>query len=285
MSKQNHKRAPKPGFYASLRASGELELLVYDIIGEDWYGDGITAKSFKSQIDAAGTYSSITVRINSPGGDAFEGVAIGNILRSQGKPVNVIIEGIAASSASIIAMAGNTISMFSNAMMMIHNAWTFCYGDAAEMRKQADVLDAVSQAIGRTYVDRTGKTADEIKALMDAETWMSADQCVADGFATSVIPPAEQPAVQENALNMARKFKALAKLKNLPESLKAKADMDDECECECQPCMDGDCMNCSNADCMDPNCIGCPMQSGEEAKAESNLSLYQARFAALKMRG
>ena len=119
----------------------------------------------KQQIDEAGPFTRLAVRINSPGGDAFEGVAIHNLLRAQGKPVDVYVDGIAASAASIIAMAGDTRSMGSNTMMMIHNAWSSCTGYADDMRKMADTLDRVSTAVAQTYIDRAGLSKDDVKDL------------------------------------------------------------------------------------------------------------------------
>jgi ATP-dependent protease ClpP protease subunit len=194
---------------------------------------------------AAGKYSSIVLRINSPGGDAFEGIAIHNLVRSERKPIAVYVDGVAASSASIIAMAGDTITMGGNAMMMVHNAQCGCQGDAADMRKTADLLDKVSESIGQTYVKRTGKTAGEVKALMDAETWMSAQDCVRDGFATHI---AEEPDEQSaQAMAMARGFRALARMKKLPDTFRA----------------------------------GVADGTLRRVSAESDLSLYQARLSML----
>lgn len=253
----------KPFFRAAKQADGTLELLVYEEIGVDWWtGGGVTAKSVKEQIDKAGSFSKIAVRINSPGGDAFEGVAIYNLLRSTGKSIEVFVDGIAASSASIIAMAGDTISMGHNAMMMIHNAWSMCVGEAADLRKMADVLDKVSGSIAQTYVDRTGRSADEVKALMDAETWMSAEDCVRDGFATAI---AEVPDGNK-ALALAREFKSLAKMRHVPESLKtAEAD---------------DAESSSAAEVVPAEAV--PEAPAAEASDESNLSLYEARLSNLR---
>lgn len=283
----------KPGFRAAVRADGVLEMLVYEDIGMDWWdGGGVTAKTVKQQIDNAGIYSSILIRINSPGGDAFEGVAIHNLLKSTGKPLNVVVDGIAASAASIIAMCGTTIEMGHSAMMMIHNAWTFCMGNAADMTKMAETLGKIDGAIAQTYVDRTGKSMDDVRALMDAETWMSADECVEGGFATAMSGKAEEAESDEEPLNMARRFAALARYRKVPKAL-VKSAADVECACDCAHCQDGECDACTNADCDDANCKDCPMQSAsgasasaEEAPAavvaESDLSFYEARFAALK---
>lgn len=280
------KNAMKPCFRAALQPDGTLEILIYEEIGEDYwsYSGGTTAKTVKSQIDGAGNYAKILMRINSPGGDAFEGIAIYNVIRAQKKPVEVFVDGIAASSASIIAMAGDSITMGPNAMMMIHNVWSICIGEAADMRKMADSLEKISGAVAQTYVARTGKTAEEITALMDAETWLTAQECLAEGFATAITTEPDQQ-VEQNALAMARKFKALGKLKHVPETLKPEAAV--ECDCECEACRDGRCEACSDAECEDPNCVDCPMQSKTSAAIaekpeDSNLSLYEARAKMLR---
>ena len=221
---------PKPRFSASLMADGStLEILVYGEIIDDQsiamyeaYGVDtsgmVSSGAIKRAIDGAGAYSKITVRINSPGGDGFEGIAAYNILRAQGKPVDVYVDSVAASSASIIAMAGDTITMGVNCLMMIHNCWSIVVGNATDMRSMADLLDKISVAIGATYVQRTKKSVKEIKSLMDAETWMSAEDCIENGFATHI---AERPDDQSaEALAMARGFKAFARMKNLPAVLK-----------------------------------------------------------------
>ena len=168
-------------------AQGETEILVYGDIGESFWDDsGITAKGVKGQLDAASVNDTIVVRINSPGGDAFEGVAIGNILRDDSRRIVVKVDGTAISSASIIAMAGDEIRMADNALMMIHNPWTCVCGDSTEMRSMADRLDKVGAALAQTYVSRTGKSRDDVAALMDAETWFSAEEALEAGFATHI---------------------------------------------------------------------------------------------------
>lgn len=286
MSKHRAKYSSKlkPQFRAALQADGTLELLVYEDIGENyWTGGGVTAKSVKQQLDNAGVYDRISMRINSPGGDAFEGVAILNLLRAQKKPIEVSVDGIAASAASIIAMAGDTITMGPSAMMMIHNAWTMCIGDGDAMRKCGDTLDAISASIAQAYIDKTGKSAGEIKSLMDAETWMGAQECVDAGFATAI---AGDDADQ--ALALARSFKSLQKMKRVPEKLKAAADVDDDCECSCVPCENGNCedcdcagcdaMNCASEDC---NCAGEASADDDDSVEDSNLSQYEARLKLL----
>ena len=130
--------ALQPGFRAAVRSDGAiLEILMYEEIGYDfWSGGGITSQAVKSQLDRAGTYSkSAAADQLARRHDAFEGVAIGNILKAAGKPIDVVVDGLAASAASIVAMCGSTITMASNAMMMIHNAWTMEMGDSRAMLK------------------------------------------------------------------------------------------------------------------------------------------------------
>lgn len=282
----------RPMIKAAVDPDGTLEILIYGEIGAMyWYEDlGISAKTVRAQIDRAGDFSRVLMRINSPGGDAFEGIAIYNVIRALKKPVEVCVDGLAASSASIIAMAGDAITMGPNTMMMIHNAWTGCYGYASDMRKTADALDKISEAIAQTYVTRTAKTLEAVVALMDAETWMTAQECVAEGFATGIAAADSEPA----ALAMAKKFPALARLKKVPEVLKNSAPVvapkaGPECECECDTCVAGECFECSNPDCVDANCVDCPMQAASNkarvvAPEESNLSLYEARARAMKLR-
>lgn len=186
--------------FAAEKKGSTLEILVYDIIGADWFGEGVTVAGVAAEIKSAGAFDSISVRINSPGGAVFEGVAIANLLRAQGKPVSVVVDGVAASAASVIAMAGDTVAMGQGAMMMIHNAWTMVAGDAGDLRKMADTLDKISASLAETYIAKTGKSAEEIKTLMDAETWMSAEECVSSGFADSVVARSEEEKAKAMAL-------------------------------------------------------------------------------------
>jgi ATP-dependent Clp protease protease subunit len=274
--------AVKPFFKAAIRPTDSaLELMIYEDIGADWFGDGLTAASVKSELDkAVGTYNEIAVRINSPGGDVFEGTAIYNLLRAQGKPVTVYVDGIAASSASIIAMAGDKRVMGPNAMMMIHNAWTMCVGDSGDLRKMADTLDKVNDAIAETYILRTGKSGKEIADLMNAETWLTAKDCLEQGFATEISE--QQADADADPIAMARTFKALGRFKNAPDALKdlpdpgltpnpgaaAPQDNANGCDCGCTECAAGDCAECSDPDCTDPNCEDCPMQEAARNKAD-----------------
>jgi len=185
---------------AAVKAS-VLEILVYDEIGENfWTGTGVTPATVAQAIQDAGIFDSITLRINSPGGSAFDGVAIYNLLRSQKKPITVFVDGIAASAASVVAMAGDTINMGTGAILMIHNAMWGCFGDAQALRAAAEVIEGISFTIGEIYVKRSGKDAAAVKALMDAETWMNGEQAVEEGFATGTVKQDEEEIAQARTL-------------------------------------------------------------------------------------
>lgn len=178
--------------------SATLEIDVYDAIGEDpWSGDGVTAKDILGQLKGFDG-EAIHVRINSLGGDIYDGIAIHNLLRNcwwrrkkKRGSIVVDVDGIAASAASVIACAGDVINVASNAMMMVHNAWTIAVGDSQEMLKTAEVLDKVNNQIATTYHEtakRNGKstTLKQIRDAMNEETWMTAEEAVDFGIATNV---------------------------------------------------------------------------------------------------
>ena len=167
---------------------------VLDIDGEivaenGWFTpDGAcVAKDFRKALKG---YRNVTVHINSPGGDVMAGAEIYSALREHSMngegSVTVIITALAASAASIIAMAGDRILMHPVAYMMIHNPWTVAMGDAKELRKTAKTLDVISEGLVSAYETRTGKDREELKKLLDAETWMSAATCVEEGFADEI---------------------------------------------------------------------------------------------------
>lgn len=159
------------------------ELMIYgEIADSTWWGDEVTPKQFKKDLDALGDISELNVFINSPGGDVFAGQAIYSILNRLACPVNVYIDGLAASAASIIAMVGDTIRMPKNAMLMIHNPWGMAIGYSSDLRKFADELDKVREAIIPVYQEQTKKEHDEIAEMMNAETWMTAEEALEKGF-------------------------------------------------------------------------------------------------------
>ena len=156
------------------KANRTAEVFVDGPIGEDWYGNGVTAKKFRDDLKALGELDEITVRINSPGGEVFDGFAIYNELRAHKARKVVHVDGLAASIASVIAMAGDEIVMGLGAMMMIHDPWTIAVGDASAMREQADILDKVKVGLVDAYAGfNKTKERSEIESLMTADTWLA----------------------------------------------------------------------------------------------------------------
>lgn len=162
------------------------DVYLYGIIGETFFGTGVTAKQFSDDLKALGSVTSLDIRINSEGGNVFEGKAMYNLLMEHPAKKTVHIDGLAASIASVVAMAGDEIVMGEGTFMMIHNAWGFAMGGAAEMRRQADLLDSMSESLLDVYTAKTKKEKESIKAWMDEETWMNAADSVANGFAHKV---------------------------------------------------------------------------------------------------
>lgn len=179
---------PEKKFYSikAMAESDTAEIFIYEQIGEDWWtGEGVTAKNFCKEV-AALKVNQIDLHINSPGGSVFDGQAIYNALKRHPANVTTYVDGIAASIASVIALAGNKIIMAPNALYMIHNPWGFAQGSADEMRKYADLLDKVRDTIVAVYREKCGLSDDEIIAAMDAETWMSAEEAQAFGFVDQI---------------------------------------------------------------------------------------------------
>jgi ATP-dependent Clp protease protease subunit len=172
-----------------------------------------SAQSFKAELDALGEIDTLNVYINSPGGDVFEGVAIANMVKRHKAKVIVHVDGLAASIASVIAMAADEIHMPNNSMMMIHNAWTYTYGNSNELREVADMLDKVNESIRQSYLLHAGDRTDEetIKTLMDKESWLTAQECFDYGLCD----------VLEDDVQIAAKWdgELLNSYKNLPKEL------------------------------------------------------------------
>jgi len=172
----------KTWFRIENKTEKEATVYIHDEIG--YYG--VKASEFVKALNEI-TAKTINLHINSPGGNVFDGVTIYNALRDHKATVKVKIDGLAASIASVIAMAGDTVDIAKNAMMMIHRAWTIAAGNANEMRKTADVLEKIDKGtvIG-TYAEKTGLAESELIDLVDAETWLTADEAKQLGFVDSI---------------------------------------------------------------------------------------------------
>ena len=182
------------------------EIWIYDDIGESAFGGGISAKRFAEELKPIRNSSRVSVYMNSPGGNVFEGIAILNSLKRLGGQKTVYVDGLAASIASVIAMAGDKIVMAENAQMMIHNPWIYSGGEAKDHRKLADELDRIRELIANTYASRATIPLDRIHALMDAETWMGSAEAMEYGLADSVT----------DAKNVMASWMDLSRFKNAP---------------------------------------------------------------------
>ena len=174
-------------------------MFIYDEIGFF----GVEASAFVRDFRAINA-AEITVHVNSPGGDVFDGIAIHNALRDHPAEVTVVIDALAASIASVIAMAGDRIVMAQHSTMMIHEAFGFALGDAADMRRQADFLDRSSATLADIYAGRAGGTSAEWRARMEAETWFSDAEAVEAGLADEVATAAPETAAAKFDLSIYR---------------------------------------------------------------------------------
>ena len=191
------------------KANDTAEISIYDEIGY-W---GITAKSFSKDLKALGNnLKQINLHIHSPGGDVFDGIAIYNLLKNHPANVTVYIDGLAASMASVIAMAGNEVIMPENAMIMIHKPWGIQGGDAEDMRKYADLLDKVENTLIPAYANKTRKTPEELAEMLSAETWLNGKECVEQGFADKLAEPLVAMA--------SIKSRKLEDFENMPKAIK-----------------------------------------------------------------
>lgn len=177
-----------PKTFWNLKKKGNsAELLIYGEISDMLlWGDEVVPKDIDNELKAMGDVSEIIVRINSPGGDVFAGVAIHAMLSRHKAKKTVYVDGIAASIASVIAMAGDEIIMANGSMFMVHNPMSIVFGNSNEFRSMADRLDTVRDAFMSIYTEKTGMTDKEIISLLDAETWMTADEAISMGFATKL---------------------------------------------------------------------------------------------------
>lgn len=186
------------GIRPSALEQGDNVITMFDVIGEDWWtGGGVTAKKVAAQLRAIGDRP-IEVQVNSGGGDMFEGLAIYNLLREHPQEITVKVMGMAASAASVIAMAGDNVEIGAASFLMIHNCWVCACGNRHDMTEVADFLAPFDQAMADVYAQRSQQTAEACAAWMDAETWMSGSIAIERGFADALLA-ADQVKVDEKA--------------------------------------------------------------------------------------
>jgi ATP-dependent Clp endopeptidase proteolytic subunit ClpP len=202
------------GWFEIKAKSDIAEVWLYDEIGKDFFGDGVTAKEFLTELNAIKA-PKIDMHINSPGGAVFDGAAIYNAVKRHPATVTTYIDGIAASIASVIALAGDKIIMAENAIYMMHNPFGFCMGRSEDMRKTADILDKVCGTMIGAYSEKSGKGETEIRALLDAETWMDAAEAKAAGFVDEIGDEMEMAACAQFVPSMEKMG-----FKRIPQAIK-----------------------------------------------------------------
>jgi ATP-dependent protease ClpP protease subunit len=198
-------------------ANTDNTLSILDVIGESFWDEGITAKRIVGALRAIGDQD-VIVNINSPGGDVFEGIAIYNLLRNHSGKVTVNVLGLAASAASIIAMAGDEINMGRGAFLMIHNAWTCCCGNKNDLTAVAEALRPFDDSLVDIYAARTGIDKALIATMMDEETFINHTDALAQGFADGLLTADLVDDGNDSPQAAMRKLDALLAKSNVPRA-------------------------------------------------------------------
>lgn len=209
-----------PGLRAAVaEEEQDRSISIYDAIGYDyWTGEGVTARRVASALRTLGA-GPVTVNVNSPGGDMFEGLAIYNLLREHKGDVTVKVLGVAASAASIIAMAGDTVQIARAAFYMVHNSWVVASGNRNDLRETADWLEPFDAAMADIYVARTGADTKAIAKLMDAESWIGGSAAIEQGFADELLPSDQVGQGDAKAqAHAARRLEAALRASGLPKT-------------------------------------------------------------------
>lgn len=210
---------PSRTVFFAKRVDEDYVIDIFDFIGSDFWAEGVTPRAIARALADAGDTKKIVVRLNSPGGDVFDGTAIYNLLRGmEGKTVRVEIHGLAASMASIIALAGDEVVMAEGSMYMIHNPWALGIGESEDLRKTAGMLDKIKSNMLDIYMRRANVSRDQISKMMDDETWMDPAEAVKYGFADSVTAMDDKAAA---ALPRDRAFAVLSHYTKTPAQLLA----------------------------------------------------------------
>lgn len=185
-------------------SSNSAEIYIFgEIVPTGWEWDGDTSSNtFKKELDGLGDVGEINLHINSPGGSVFEGVAIMSMLKQHKAQINVYIDGLAASIASVIAMSGDTIFMPVNAMLMVHNPWNRVTGNAKDFRKAADDLDRIGKSMAQSYLMKAGEklTEETLTKLLDDETWLTAQDALNYGLCDELLDTSNIAAKTSEAL-------------------------------------------------------------------------------------
>lgn len=209
---------------SSVRAAEEKDadertIGIYDVIGQDWWtGEGFTAKRMAGALRSLGR-GPVTVAINSPGGDMFDGLAMYNLLRDHPGEVTVKVMGLAASAASVIAMAGDEVQIARAGFLMIHNCWTIGIGNRHDFRELADQIEPFDAAMADVYAARTGEEPKAMAKLMDRESWIGGSAAVDQGFADALLSADEVGKVEEKkSASSVRKLEAALRASGISKS-------------------------------------------------------------------
>jgi len=207
----------------SIRAArdGDNSISIFDVIGADYWGEGVTASRIAGALRSLNG-EDVTVNINSPGGDMFEGLAIYNLLREYDGKVTVKVLGLAASAASIIAMAGDEVQIGRGAFLMIHNCWVYAMGNRHDLAQIATDMAPFDKAMSDIYQARSGLDAATVDKMMDGETYIGGSEAVEKGFADSLLSADEIADDEESPAAALRKLDALLAKANTPRSERRK---------------------------------------------------------------
>lgn len=210
----------RPGVRAAVEGDDNV-ISIYDVIGEDfWTGQGMTSKRIAGALRRIGGQD-VTVNVNSPGGDFFEGIAIYNLLREHPAKVTVKVMGLAASAASVIAMAGDEIQISEIGFLMVHNAWAIAVGNRHDFNEAAATLEPFDDAMAGLYANRAGVEKAEAASWMDEETWFNGSRAIEVGLADGLLPSSQVSESTEQStksLAAARRVEAALAKQGLPRS-------------------------------------------------------------------
>jgi len=207
------------GVRAAADESDDRTIGIYDVIGQDWWtGEGVTAKRIAGALRAMGA-GHVTVIINSPGGDMFEGLAIYNLLREHQGEVVIKVLGLAASAASIIAMAGDTVQVARAGFLMIHNCWVIAQGNRHDLREFAETMEPFDAAMADIYAARSGQNLADVQRQMDGETWIGGSLAVEQGYADELLPSDQVGKSDAKAtVSAVRRIEAAMRAAGMPRS-------------------------------------------------------------------
>lgn len=203
------------------KSATKAEIVIYGAIGSSWFEDSITAKQFSEELKKLDkSVNQLDIRINSPGGDVFDGIAIYNRLKQHPAKKTVYIDGLAASIASIIALAGDEVIMGEGALYMIHLPWTMAFGNRKDLESTIDRLMDVEEQLVSIYSKKTKMSRSEIKEKLEKETWMDADQAIEEGFVDSKIDDEALP-IAASVLDKATWINKMPKMRTTDEAIKS----------------------------------------------------------------